>query len=161
MRSFGVYRAVLLGLAALLAGCGLHGRARQRAFSRRTLKRSPGRRWEPNTSSHDRSNWKVVEVQSVQGAQVAEEFDAWVFYGYCPGPEPPRNQTVDPGQTYWLARFEALRATPAVTPLSPTAPPAIPEPFLYQAGFFDPPGHSQVLAVITTVSFINFRRSTH
>ncbi len=103
---------------------------------------------EPNTSSHDRSNWKVVEVQSVQGAQVAEEFDAWVFYGYCPGPEPPRNQTVDPGQTYWLARFEALRATPAVTPLSPTAPPAIPEPFLYQAGFFDPPGHSQVLPLL-------------
>lgn len=145
MRSFGVYRAVLLGLAALLAGCGLHG-APGSELSAGDVEKIAWEALEPNTSSHDRSNWKVVEVQSVQGAQVAEEFDAWVFYGYCPGPEPPRNQTVDPGQTYWLARFEALRATPAVTPLSPTAPPAIPEPFLYQAGFLIHPGTGQVLA---------------
>ncbi|NPV76441.1 MAG: hypothetical protein HPY59_08690 [Anaerolineae bacterium] len=145
MKSTGVYRAVLLALAMLLAGCSPR-EATGNELSANDVEKIAWEALEPNTSSHDRSNWKVVEVQSVQGARVAEEFDSWVFYGYCPGPEPPRNRAVEADQTYWLVRFETLRATPAVTPLSPTAPPAIPEPFLYQAGFLIHPNTGQVLA---------------
>jgi hypothetical protein len=98
---------------------------------------------EPNTSSHDRANWEEGEVRRVAGRDVADEFDvaddtdgARPGYG-CPGPAPPPNGKIEPSGTYWYAQLKRRPATPPpdVPTLSPTAPPLVPEPFIYQAFF--------------------------
>ena len=92
---------------------------------------------EPNTSSHDRTNWDVVEVSQVMGEQVVERFEGEAAPGCWAGPEPPENDDIKSGQTYWYVQMKPKPATPVPqqgTP-SPTAPPIIPEPFLRDAYF--------------------------
>jgi hypothetical protein len=92
---------------------------------------------EPNTSSHDLANWEGGEVRRVEGGEVADEFDdERPGYG-CPGPTPVANSRVKSDGTYWYAQIKRRPATPppGVTPISPTAPPQVPEPFMYQAIF--------------------------
>lgn len=102
---------------------------------------------EPNTSSHDRANWEVISVEKVGGRDVAEEFDYEPAPG-CPGPEPPPNQTIEPGKTYWLVFLKPTAATPRPEPSewSPTAPPLIPEAFLRQAQFLIDPDDGAIVA---------------
>lgn len=90
---------------------------------------------EPNTASHNRANWAVVEVRTASGRSVAEEFEGRVFYGYCGGPAPPPNGEIEPAETYWLVEMKPQPATPSGAPKSPTAPPLVPEPFMARALF--------------------------
>ena len=90
---------------------------------------------EPNTASHNRANWAVVEALRTSGRSVAEEFEGWVFYGYCGGPEPPPNGEIAPSETYWYVEMRPQPSTPSGSPKSPTAPPLVPEPFMYRALF--------------------------
>lgn len=102
---------------------------------------------EPNTSSHDRANWEGGEVRQVAGRDVADETDgARPGYG-CPGPAPPANARIEPSGAYWYVQLKRRPATPPpdVPTLSPTAPPLVPEPFIYQAFFLIDPG-GQVVA---------------
>lgn len=92
---------------------------------------------EPNTSSHDPANWELGEVRRVKGREVAEELeDERPGYG-CPGPKPPANRLIKAGDAYWFVVLKRRPATPPpeVPTISPTAPPLVPEPFMYQALF--------------------------
>ena len=88
---------------------------------------------EPNTRSHDRANWAVIEVRRVSGQSVAAEFEGEIIYGYCGGPEPPLNGEIEPSETYWFVEMRPQPATPSGPSISPTAPPLVPEPFLHRA----------------------------
>ncbi|MEN8242707.1 MAG: hypothetical protein ABFS17_12345, partial [Chloroflexota bacterium] len=86
---------------------------------------------EPNTSSHDRSNWQVVEILFVTGEQVFERFEGDPASGCWSGPKPVENRSINFKANYWFVFMTPKPATPAPfndTP-SPTAPPLIPEPF--------------------------------
>jgi hypothetical protein len=100
---------------------------------------------EPNTRSHDRANWTLVEIQTVSGRSVAEEFEGWTYHGACGGPEPPPNGKIDPEQTYWFVEYRPAPATPSGPSMSPTAPPLVPEPFMHRALFLID-GSGQVMA---------------
>lgn len=102
---------------------------------------------DPNTSSHDPANWDVLQVHRVTGQEVAGEFEGRPAYG-CPGPTPVPNSAIAPSKTYWYVQFQKRPATPpaGATPLSPTAPPNVPEPFLYQARFLLDLDSGQVVA---------------
>jgi len=92
---------------------------------------------EPNTASHDRGNWDVVEIYQIKGRQVDNRFEGEPAPGCWSGPQPPENGDVKPGRTYWLVQMIPKPAAPVPgqgTP-SPTAPPNIPEPFLRAAHF--------------------------
>jgi hypothetical protein len=105
--------------------------------------------WEaldPNTSSHDRANWEVAEARQVTGSDVMGDFDDRPAPG-CMGPPPPDNQEIDPDGDYWYVHFERRPATPIPGPeLSPTAPPNVPEPFMYQALFLIDPADGGIIA---------------
>jgi hypothetical protein len=137
------FLGAVLGLAALLllAGCG--------SGTEPTATPEPGPprldrpqavdlAWaalEPNTSSHNRANWEVLEVRQVPGASVAAEFEGWSFSGACRGPAPPPNGAIDPSETYWYVKMQPQPATPSGPSMSPTAPPLVPEPFMTWAVF--------------------------
>lgn len=101
----------------------------------------------PNTSSHDPANWEVIELRQVKGREMAGEFEGQPAYG-CPGPTPSPNALFAASKTYWFVQFQKRPATPpaGATPLSPTAPPNVPEPFIYQAFFLVDPGSGEVVA---------------
>jgi len=102
---------------------------------------------EPNTSSHNQANWEVAEVRQVIGREVAEQFEGRPAPG-CPGPTPPANGTISHSGTYWYVQVKRRPATPLpqTGTISPTAPPAVPEPFMYQAMFLMDPADGQVVA---------------
>jgi len=103
---------------------------------------------EPNTSSHDRSNWQVVEAQVAAGMEVAEHFQGDPAPGCWTGPKPPENEEINPAKDYWYVWMAPYPATPEPfygTP-SPTAPPLIPEPFLKEAYFLVDPTNGEVIA---------------
>jgi hypothetical protein len=94
--------------------------------------------WEilkPFTDSQDRSNWAVQDTQIIKGDALPEAFqnerEETCFQWYSADPPPPEN--IRPTATYWLVEFAPLPATAQGTPLSSTAPPRIPEPFVRQA----------------------------
>ena len=92
---------------------------------------------EPNTSSHNRANWQVLEVQTVSGGSVAQRFEGEPAPGCWSEPEPPENENIASSKKYWYILMAPKPATPEPfgdTP-SPTAPPQIPEPFLREAHF--------------------------
>jgi len=135
------YRAtVYIVLLSLLVACG-------RATATATPEAGPPRlHWtqaedlawqalEPNTASHDRANWEVVEVREALGSSVTDEFEGWVFYGAYGGPAPSPNSPIGPSETYWYVVMEPQPATPSGPSLSPTAPPLVPEPFIARAAF--------------------------
>lgn len=103
---------------------------------------------EPNTSSHNRSNWQVVEVQLVIGESVAGRFEGEPAPGCWAGPEPVENKSINSKENYWFVLMTPKPATPMPfygTP-SPTAPPLIPEPFLMEAYFLVDPETSDIIA---------------
>lgn len=122
---------LILTLTLLLAACG-------GATDRTRAVEVAWAALEPNSASHDRANWTVVQARQTLGWTVAKEFEQWVFFGNCGGPEPPRNHPVDPWATYWYVRMEPLPATP--TGVSPR-----PEPAIARASFLIDDG-GQVIA---------------
>lgn len=103
---------------------------------------------EPNTSSHERSNWQVVEAELVAGERVAERFEGEPAPGCWSGPKPVENKAVILTKDYWYVSMKPAPATPMPfygTP-SPTAPPLIPEPFLREAHFLVDPETKDVVA---------------
>jgi hypothetical protein len=103
---------------------------------------------EPNTSSHDRANWEVVEVRQVTGQEVVQEFAGEPAPGCWKGPTPPANETIDPSGTYWYVEMKPRPATPIPQKrtVSPTEPPFIPEPFTRGAQFLIDVANGQVVA---------------
>jgi hypothetical protein len=105
---------------------------------------------EPNTSSHDLAAWEVVDVRVVTGLEVQDLFEGEPVPGGCaPGPEAPDNAAITLDGPYWYVEMKARYATPQARPTeqySPTAPPLVPEPFVYQARFLIDAGTSQVIA---------------
>jgi hypothetical protein len=103
---------------------------------------------EPNTSSHNRLNWQVVQAELVTGGSVVEHFEGEPAPGCWSGPKPPENQEIDPINEYWYVLMAPLPATPDpfYGTSSPTAPPLIPEPFLKQAHFLIDPNTGDILA---------------
>jgi hypothetical protein len=105
---------------------------------------------EPNTSSHDQAAWEVVEVRTVKGREVQDYFEGEPVPGSCaPGTKPPDNAAIDIDGSYWYVQMRPRLATPQPQPteqFSPTAPPRVPEPFLYQAHFLIDPRTGHVVA---------------
>jgi hypothetical protein len=132
-----VRRAVLaLALVLVLAACGSGTEAPGPVGLDRD--RASDIAWEalePNTASHDRANWAVVEARRASGQSVAEEFEGWTFYGACGGPAPSPNREIEPSETYWYVEMRPQPATPSGPSMSPTAPPLVPEPFMFRALF--------------------------
>jgi len=102
---------------------------------------------EPNTSSHNQANWEVVESRSVSGREVSERFAGEPDPGCVPGPTPPPNRPVSLNTTYWYVQMRPRPATPLPgTPLSPTAPPRVPEATVVQADFLVDPDTGDIVA---------------
>ena len=94
---------------------------------------------EPNTSSHTQAAWEVVRVQSVTGQDIQDLFKGPPVPGSCvPGPTPPENAPLALDSAYWYVQMRPRQVTPRPQPTeqySPTAPPDVPEPFVYEARF--------------------------
>ncbi len=91
---------------------------------------------EPNTSSHSLSNWEVLELRRVTGQEISATFAGKPDAGCALGPAAPDNGAIASQTTFWYIHLAPRPATPqAATPLSATAPPSVPEPFMYQAHF--------------------------
>ena len=118
-------------VALLLAACG--GGTSTPSLNRDRASEIAWQALEPNTASHSRANWTVMEVQTVSGQNVAEEFEGWVYHAACGGPAPPPNSEIEPSQTYWFVELRPRPATPSGPSMSPTAPPLVPEPFIQRA----------------------------
>ncbi len=106
--------------------------------------------FDPNTSSHDRTAWDFIEVRSVTGQEVQDLFEGEPIPGGCaPGPTPPDNASIVPDGSYWFVDIQRRPVTPQPLPTeyySPTAPPNIPEPFVFQARFLVDAITGQVVA---------------
>jgi hypothetical protein len=92
---------------------------------------------EPNTWSHDLSDWEAINVRRTAGSDVAEQFEGAPSVGCWQGPTPVDNRIITPTDTYWYVLMMPRPATPVPREgeTSPTAPPDVPEPFLWQAYF--------------------------
>jgi hypothetical protein len=104
---------------------------------------------EPNTSSHDQAAWETISVQTVTGREVQDLFEGEPVPGGCaPGPTPPANATIALDDAYWYVLMRRRYATPPPypAPLSATAPPNIPEPFVYEAHFLVDASTGQIVA---------------
>ena len=108
---------------------------------------------EPNTASHNRDNWAVVEVRRASGGSVAKEFEGWTFHGACGGPKPPPNGRIEPGETYWFVEMRPQPATPSGPSMSPTAPPLVPEPFMFRALFLIDEGGQVIARMLACVVY--------
>ena len=106
--------------------------------------------FDPNTSSHDKTAWDIIEVRSVTGQEVQDLFMGESVWGGCTsGPTPPDNASIVPDGSYWYVELQPRPATPRPVPTefsSPTAPPMIPEPFVFQARFLVDAITGQVVA---------------
>jgi hypothetical protein len=145
-------RLVIVVLALALAACsgetGLLGEQQVLdAASEQQVRDTAWEALEPNTSSHNRVNWEFAEVRQVVGREVAEQFEGKPAPG-CPGPTPPANGAIRPSGAYWYAHLKRRPATPLPQKgtVSPTAPPVVPEPFMYQALFLIDATDGQVVA---------------
>jgi hypothetical protein len=104
---------------------------------------------EPNTHSHNQAAWVTVELRTVTGREVSHLFEGEPGSGGCAlGPKPPGNARIDPDASYWYVQMVPRIATPLPSPegFPPTAPPSVPEPFMYQAHLLVDPGTGQVIA---------------
>jgi len=104
--------------------------------------------FEPNTSSHDRGNWDVVEARELAGREVADQFEGRVAPGCYVGPTPPANSDIRASGQYWYVHLKARPATPlpSTGTVPPTAPPRIPEAFVREAWFLLDRTSGQVVA---------------
>lgn len=131
----------LVVLAFLLIACG----SRTESLTEQEVLDVAWKDLEPHTSSHDRANWEVVDVRQVKGREVAETFER--EQPRCIWPTPLPNETISPSATYWYVELKPRPATPLPgEKISPTAPPRIPEPFVYDAFFLINPADGQVVA---------------
>jgi len=122
---------LIVTLALILTACA----DQTASLSRQQAADKAWQALEPNTSSHDRSNWELGEVRQVPGREVTEQFAGEPAPG-CLGPKPPANGEIGLSDTYWYVQMKPRPATPLpAAEISPTAPPAIPEPFTRQALF--------------------------
>ncbi|MEW5871436.1 MAG: hypothetical protein AB1894_19340 [Chloroflexota bacterium] len=125
-------------LAALLSSCHEQGNPIANPIANTIAKEQAIQiAWEtlgPYTSSHNLSNWQTIETSTVRGDSLPEVFQKPLNL-YCFGGKTPVAEDIRPNATYWYILMEPLPATqpPEITPLSPTAPPRIPEPFVRQA----------------------------
>lgn len=105
---------------------------------------------EPNTSSHNQAAWEVLDVRTVSGGEIQELFEGEPIPGKCaPGPTPPDNMALAPNDSYWYVQMRPRPTTPEPQPteqFSPTAPPIVPEPFVYQAHLLVDASTGQVVA---------------
>jgi hypothetical protein len=105
---------------------------------------------DPNTSSHSRTAWETIVAKSVTGREVQDRFEGEPVPGKCTsGPTPPDNADIAPDGYYWYVEMIPRLATPRPQPtqlFSPTAPPNIPEPFIYLAYFLIDANTGQVTA---------------
>lgn len=103
---------------------------------------------EPNTTSHDLSNWEAIEVRQAAGRDVAEQFEGATAAGCWQGPTPVVNRIINPSDTYWYVHMMPKPATPFPREgeTSPTAPPAVPEPFLWQVFFLVDADSGEIVA---------------
>jgi hypothetical protein len=105
---------------------------------------------EPNTSSHNQNAWESVVVGSFIGRDIQDKFEGEPIPGHCaPGPTPPDNAKITPDAAYWYVQMQPRPATPGPLPTnlqSPTAPPNVPEPFVYKADFLIDAGTGQIVA---------------
>jgi hypothetical protein len=103
---------------------------------------------EPNTSSHDKTAWEIVTVQEVTGQEIQDVFDdANTYCGF--GPKPTNNVQISLNNSYWYIQMRPRSATPQPIPTelySPTAPPIIPEPFIYEVHFLVDARTEQIVA---------------
>lgn len=92
---------------------------------------------EPNTSSHDRENWQVIEIRTVKGSEISAEFAGQPESAGCwMGPTPEPNRAITALKTYWYVEWAPKPAAPipqSTENFSLTAPPQIPEPFMREA----------------------------
>jgi hypothetical protein len=134
---------VIVVLALALAACS----GQTEPLSEQQVRDAAWEALEPNTSSHNRANWEVAEVRHMVGREVVEQFEGKPPSG-CPGPTPLANGTISPSGAYWYVHLKRRPATPwpREGTISPTAPPAVPEPFMYQAMFLIDPAGGQVVA---------------
>ena len=139
----------VLGAVALLILAGCAAGTETPALDRDRASDIAWEALEPNTMSHDRANWAVVEAHTASGQSVAEEFEGWTFYGACGGPAPPPNGEIEPSETYWYVEMRPQPATPSGPSMSPTAPPLVPEPFMFRALFLID-GSGQVISRVLT-----------
>jgi hypothetical protein len=104
----------------------------------------------PNTSSRNQSAWEIVGVKSATGREVQDLFEGEPVPGRCaPGPTPPDNATIILDDSYWHVQMKPYSATPRSQPteqFSATAPPKVPEPFVYQADFLVDASTGQIVA---------------
>lgn len=105
---------------------------------------------EPNTSSHNQAAWEIVVMQTRTGREVQDLFAGEPVPGGCaPGPKPPANAAIVLDGSYWYVQMKPRSATPRPQPtqqFSPTAPPSVPEPFVYQADFLVEATTGQIVA---------------
>ena len=90
----------------------------------------------------------MVEAQVVSGGDVMDQFSHEPAPG-CLGPMPPANTAIVQGGHYWFVHMRPASVTPVPVPTemySPTAPPAIPEPFTREARFLIDPAGGHVIA---------------
>jgi hypothetical protein len=122
-------------LALALAACS----AQTTALSEQQVVSIVWQALEPNTSSHNQANWEVISVQSVVGQEVHDLFEGEPVHGGCAsGPLPPDNATITPNRSFWHVVMKPRPVTPQPWPteqFSPTAPPHVPEPLVYEAHF--------------------------
>ena len=104
--------------------------------------------FEPNTSSHDRGNWEVVEAREVAGREVADQFEGGVAPGCYVGPTPPANGEIRRSARYWYVHLKARPATPlpSTGTVPATAPPRIPEASVREGWFLLDRTSGQVVA---------------
>lgn len=103
---------------------------------------------EPNTSSHNSSNWQVAKRQLITGESVIDRFEGGPVSGCWFGPKPDENKDIKVKKLHGYVLMIPTPATPASknTPASPTAPPLIPEPFLREAHFLVDPDNGEIVA---------------
>lgn len=147
---------VLLVLIVLLAACGVATHTPEPDPPALDRSQAIDLAWaalEPNTASHVRANWAVVEARRALGQSVAGEFEGWAFYANCGGPEPPPNGEIEPADTYWYVEMEPQPATPSGPSMSPTAPPLVPEPFMVRAAFLIDDGGQVIARVLVCIAY--------
>ena len=134
-----MYRIALIIFAVALVACNGPVEIFGRQIAMDTLSRQQAIdfAWQalaPYTSSHERTNWKVIEATLIAGENLPEVFknprDLYCFSG-----TPPADESIQANADYWYIIFEPVPATesPQVTRRSPTEPPHVPEPFTRQA----------------------------
>jgi hypothetical protein len=137
-RSWAALLLVALAGTALVAACDSPVTpAVSPGLDRESILDAAWRGLEPNTSSGDRTNWEVVEVRRVTGGEISEQFEGEVAPGCWRGPTPEPNEVIRATHTYWYVQYRPRPATPVPQErtISPTEPPAVPEPLMYQALF--------------------------